>query len=138
MKILLILGTICSIILGCIDLNENQTKDNELMGTSWNLVAWSISSIDLAAYTITIDFSESEISGHSAVNSYGGNYTTTPSGHFMVSDVYSTLMGGSAAAMSAESMYFELLAQVRNYELIETTLTLQNANNQPLLIFHTR
>jgi heat shock protein HslJ len=109
-----------------------------LKGTKWLLTAASVSSLDLSAYSITADFDELDISGRSAVNTYGGPYTITGGGGFKVGDLSSTLMGGSEEAMRAEALYFELLQQARKYSVTKTTLTLMDEGNQELLIFQAR
>jgi len=46
-------------------------------------------------YPITADFDETDISGRSAVNTYGGSFAITGGGGFKVGELSSTLMGGS-------------------------------------------
>lgn len=81
----------------------NDAGSETLAGTKWRLTAWSVSSLDPSGYTITADFSESDISGRSAVNTYGGPYTITGGGAFSVGELHGTRMGGSEDAMRAES-----------------------------------
>jgi len=88
-----------------------------------------------ARFTITADFSESSISGTSAVNTYGGPYTATGDGTFSVGELHSTMMGGSDEALRAEALYFDLLRQARRYVVSGATLTLRNEGNQDVLIF---
>lgn len=109
-----------------------------LEGTAWRLAAWSASSPDPAQFTITADFSTSQMSGTSAVNSYGGPYTSGTDGDFSVGDLSATAMAGSEDAMRAESLYFDLLRQARTYETTGSTLTLKDGSHQDLLIFHAR
>jgi heat shock protein HslJ len=106
-----------------------------LDGTSWRLEAWSVSATDPTAHTITAKFAEGQISGTSAVNSYGGPYKTGRSGSFSSGPFNSTAMGGPEEAMRAEGTYFALLDQVKRYTLETDKLTLSDANDNPLLIF---
>lgn len=106
-----------------------------LDSTSWRLAAWSASSADPTAFTITVKFAGGQISGTSAVNSYGGPYKATRTGRFESGQIASTLMAGPEDAMRAEQLFFELLDQVERYELDGGTLTLSDANGNPLLIF---
>ncbi len=136
------MAILCSVVsalaTGCKSDNGNGTGGGTFAGTKWHLVAWSVSSLEPARFTITADFSESAISGRSAVNGYGGSYTACDKGTFSVGELQSTLLGGSDDAMRAESLYFELLRQARQYVVSGSTLTLKDAGNQDILIFQSR
>jgi len=106
-----------------------------LDGTSWKLVGWSVSSIDPQQFTITARFEEGRVSGTSAVNSYGGEYSTGPGGSFGVGEIAQTLMAGPEPAMDAEAAYHELLRAAKSYRIDDTTLTLFDANGTESLIF---
>jgi len=108
-----------------------------LQGTSWRLTGWSLSSLDPGAFTITAKFADGKISGTSAVNSYGGSYTTGPGDAFSVSETMSTLMAGEEPAMRAESAYMTLLGQAKSYRVEGGTLTLYDAAGNESLIFET-
>lgn len=139
MKWMAILGVIvCAFAAGCESDTGNGAGNGNRAGTKWRLVAWSASSLDPARYTITADFSETSISGTSAVNTYGGPYTATDDGAFSVGELQATEMGGSQDAMRAEALYFDLLRQASKYEVSGATLTLRNGSNQDLLIFQSR
>ncbi len=68
---------LCALTLGCDSSSGEGTRSQNLQGTKWKLVAWSIASSNPEHYMITANFNEGQISGRSAVNSYGGAYTTT-------------------------------------------------------------
>lgn len=123
---------------GCESSSHGGTGDAALAGTKWRLAAWSVSSLDPSRFTITADFGESQVSGTSAVNTYGGPYTATADRHFSVGDIYATEMAGSEDAMRAEALYFDLLRQARRHVVTPTTLTLMNDGHQEILIFHSR
>jgi len=106
-----------------------------LDGTSWRLEAWSVSATDPTAFTITATFADGQISGTSAVNSYGGPYKASRTGIFSSGPMNSTAMGGPPDAMRAEQTFFALLGQVKRYSRLEDALTLMDANRNPLLIF---
>jgi len=120
---------------GC---GHDDGNSNALAGTDWRLTAWSASSLDPSQFTITVAFDDSQISGTSAVNSYGGTYSANMSGDFSVGELQSTLMAGSDDAMHAEQIYFELLEQARKYTVNETILTLLDGGNNALLVFTKR
>ena len=135
------MGLIVFVVNGCGpngDLTADGVGTETLKGTKWLLTAWSVSSLDPSGYSITADFGDSDISGHSAVNTYGGPYTITGGEGFKVGELHATKMGGSEDAMRAESLYFDLLRQARKYIVTTTTLTLKNEGNQDILIFQAR
>lgn len=138
MRWLVILCIACALVAGCERNNGYGASGGALAGTKWRLTAWSASSSDPSRVAITAGFSESQISGTSAVNSYGGSYTATADGAFSVSELQATEMAGSEEAMRAEALYFDFLGQARKYSATETTLTLKNGNNRDILIFSAR
>ncbi len=138
MRLIAIAGIACMLIMSCKNNSEEALKIGILEGTKWKLLTWSVSSSSPSPFTITADFSLSQISGTSAVNWYGGSYTANTDGHFSVSDLSYTKMAGSEEAMRAEMIYFELLRQARKFSKSGTTLTLMNESNQGLLIFNAR
>ncbi len=138
MKWIAVVGMACTLMMGCESDNSDGTGGGSLAGTKWRVTGWSASSSDPSQFTITADFSESQISGTSAVNSYSGPCTATADGAFSVGALQSTEMGGSEEAMRAEALYFDLLGQARTYEATGTTLTLKNGSNQDTLVFSAR
>ena len=108
---------------------------DSLDGTSWRLVGWSVSAIDPGAFTITAEFSDGQIGGVSAVNSYGGEYRAGPRNAFSIGEIAQTLMAGPEPAMEAESTYHELLRSAASYRLNGTTLTLFDADGNESLVF---
>ena len=84
-----------------------------LEGTAWKLTGWSISSQDPNDFTITAQFADGRIGGTSAVNTYGGPYTTGDDGAFSVGDLVSTMMAGPEPDMQAETDYMTLLAAAK-------------------------
>jgi heat shock protein HslJ len=108
---------------------------SDLAGTSWRLQECSASSSNPADFTITAQFDETMMSGRSAVNSYGGQYTATTDGDFSVGPLVQTEMAGSEPAMRAESIYFSLLQSARKYTVDGTTFTLYDENWNALLIY---
>jgi heat shock protein HslJ len=127
-----ILVTGILVLSGC----ENRVTASALAGTSWRLSSWSAASPDPSRYTITASFTDSAMSGRSAVNSYSGSYTAETDGAFSVGILESTLMASpDDDAMSAESTYLDLLGRAIRYALTDTTLTLYDGNGSVLLVF---
>ena len=108
-----------------------------LENTHWKLAAWSASSLDPAGFDITADFAGGRISGRSAVNSYGGDYSASADGAFHVGLLAMTEMAGEPAAMQAESLYHALLAQADHWRRANGQFTL-SAGSADLLIFNPR
>jgi heat shock protein HslJ len=106
-----------------------------LEGTSWKLTGWSISSQDPNDFTITAQFADGRIGGTSAVNSYGGPYTTGDDGAFSVGELVSTMMAGPEPDMQAETNYMTLLAAAKRYEVDGETLTLLDAGGNRSLVY---
>jgi heat shock protein HslJ len=106
-----------------------------LADTQWQLVAWSVSSTDPTAYTMTLNFDGDEFSGRAAVNYYFGEYQADDAGHLTLSAIGSTDMAGTPEMMQAENIYFELLGQVKKYTVTASALTLLDENSNELLIF---
>lgn len=118
--------------LGCGGPAENEAA---LDGTQWRLVGWSLSSLDPNAFTITATFAHGQVSGSSAVNTYGGPYTTGPGDEFSVGDIAATTMAGPEPAMRAEQAYLTLVDAAATYRLAGGTLTLNDENGNVSLVF---
>jgi heat shock protein HslJ len=106
-----------------------------LDGSAWRLTGWKLSSLDPNDFTITAQFADGKISGHSAVNTYGGPYTAGPGAAFSVGDLAATEMAGPAAAMQAEQAYLALLGEARSFKRSGDRLTLFDQHGNALLIF---
>ena len=108
---------------------------DDLDGTQWRLVEWSVSSLAPQDFEITLGFDGDQLGGKAAVNSYGGSYSTGRQGAFSTGDIAQTLMAGPEPAMRAESVYFELLAQAERYSLDGARLVLSTAAGVEVLVF---
>ena len=110
-------------------------SSHALDGTSWRLSGWTLDSISPDQFTITAAFAHGRVSGSSAVNTYGGPYTTGPGSAFRVGQLASTEMAGTELAMRAEGAYIALLTAARSYKLAGGALTLYDAHGNESLIF---
>ena len=106
-----------------------------LDGTEWSLVRWREPGLDPADFTITATFADGQISGTSAVNTYGGSYATGSVNDFSVGELASTEMAGPEADMEAEAVYVRLLQDAASFHVTETTLTLFGSDGAESLIF---
>ncbi len=105
-----------------------------LDGTGWRVVEWAESEIDPAAFELTASFADGQIGGRSAVNSYGGEYTTTTAGGFAVGMISQTLMAGPEPDMRAEETFFRLLQSASTYERDGDMLTLIDGEGLEALV----
>lgn len=127
--IVCVVGTLLTVAVGC------SSGGGTLEGPGWKLTGWSVSSLDPAEFTITATFADGQISGNSAVNTYGGSYKTGPGDAFKVGEIASTLMASEEPAMRAESAYMTLLQDARSFSLTDGELTLYDEGGNESLIF---
>jgi len=127
---LLAIGLIAAVAAGC-----GGESSPSLEGTSWKLTGWSVSSQDPNDFTITAEFKDGRIGGTSAVNSYGGPYTTGGDGSFSVGELASTMMAGPEPDMQAETTYMALLAAAKEFRVDGETLTLLDGDGGESLIY---
>ena len=127
---LLAVVLIAAVAAGC-----DGESSPSLEGTSWKLTGWSVSSQDPNDFTITAEFKDGRIGGTSAVNTYGGPYSTGDDGSFSVRELASTMMAGPEADMQAETTYMTLLAAAKEFQLEGETLTLLDGDGGESLIF---
>jgi heat shock protein HslJ len=116
-------------LAGC--LNDGSALD----GTHWRLTEWTLSSLDPADFTITVQFADGQISGHSGVNTYGGPYKLGRGDAFSAGLLACTEMAGQEPAMRAEAAYLTLLDQAKSYKMADRKLTLYDKGGNESLIF---
>jgi heat shock protein HslJ len=132
--------TICLVIgmttlVGCGAISGGSAAGLE--DVEWQLVASSVSAVDLGAYGITATFSDGTVGGTGGVNSYGAPYTVRGDA-LEIGDVTSTLIAAlDEQANVAEAAYFGLLPETAHYEIDEAagTLTLFDAGRNAILVF---
>lgn len=127
---LLAVALIAAVAAGC-----GGESSPSLEGTAWKLTGWSVGSQDPNDFTITAEFKDGRIGGTSAVNSYGGPYTTGDDGSFSVGELASTMMAGPEADMQAETDYMTLLAAAMEFQVDGETLTLFDGDGGESLIY---
>jgi len=106
-----------------------------LEGTKWRLTEWTLSSLNPADFTITTQFTDGQISGNSAVNSYTGPCQVGPDDAFSVGQLAVTEMAGPEPAMRAEGAYLTLLGQATSYQRVDGRLTLYDRGGNESLLF---
>jgi heat shock protein HslJ len=87
----------------------------ELAATNWVLSGMSSTNTSMADSGITLDFTETDVSGSSGVNTYSGTYTSSTDGKLAFGALASTLMAGDEAKMKVEADYLAALATVTGY-----------------------
>ena len=115
--------------------DSSSTSAAALVGASWRLTGWSVSSQDPNDFTITAEFKDGRIGGKSAVNQYGGPYTAGDGGSISFGDLVSTMMAGPEPDMKAEQTYLTLLAAAKKFRVEGDTLTLSDAQGNDSLIY---
>lgn len=128
-----LLAVALAAVLGAVGCGDEASPSLE--GTSWKLTGWSVSSQDPNDFTITAEFKDGRIGGTSAVNSYGGPYTTGGDGSFSVGELASTMMAGPEPDMQAETTYMALLAAAKEFRVDGETLTLLDGDGGESLIY---
>ncbi|MBF4510354.1 MAG: META domain-containing protein [Aeromicrobium sp.] len=115
----------------------SQAGGAALEGSSWRLVASSVSSVDLGAAGITATFTDGSVGGTGGVNSYSASYALGRSGSIEIGMVTSTLMASADEDLNrAEAAYFALLPEVARWSLDEDgRLVLADEGGSPLLVF---
>jgi heat shock protein HslJ len=131
----MILSAVAIAVLSLIVVAGCSKGDSSLEGTSWRLSGWTLSSLDPADFTITLQFSDGKISGNSGVNTYSGAVRVGPSAAFAAGPLTSTEMAGPAPAMRGESVYMTLLSEAKSFKTAEGKLTLYDAGGNESLLF---
>jgi len=136
MKVMMICTVVCAFACsGCNSQEDRTAAAISLSATKWQLSASSDAALDPTKFAVTADFSETDISGRSAVNRYGGPYTVGPDGAFTVGSLACTRMAGPEDAMRAETAYFGLLGKARRCSVSGQTLTILDGSNATILTF---
>ena len=129
-KVFVLIGIFTMFVLNCFVLSAYAQKRNiyTLNETSWELAKIQqkdkILSIPKGT-NITINFSKDSIHGHSAVNTYFGNYKIQ--NNILISpNVGSTEIAGSQELMDIERKFFDILQSSPKISYDKETLTLSN------------
>ncbi|MDZ4168654.1 MAG: META domain-containing protein [Coriobacteriia bacterium] len=114
------------LLAGCGGSGGRGDQDPEaLKGVEWQLAsAESEGDADLAAASITLEFTDDTLGGFSGVNRYSAGYTADGKGALTIEQPAGTLMAGPEPAMAAEQEYLKLLPTCDGYAVEGTTLTL--------------
>lgn len=132
---MLVLAVLAAVVLVAVGCGNTEQQSSGLEGTSWKMVAWSISSQNPADFTLTAEFDSGNITGKSAVNQYSSTYKAEDNGKLELGPVAMTKMAGSEEEMKAEQNYHQLLSLVKKYEVRDGILTLMDENGNQMLIF---
>lgn len=129
-KVFVLIGIFTMFVLNCFVLSAYAQKRNiyTLNETSWELAKIQqkdkILSIPKGT-NITINFSKDRINGHSAVNTYFGNYKIQ-NNILILPNVGSTEMAGPQELMDIERKFFDILQSSPKISYDKETLTLSN------------
>ena len=129
-KVFVLIGIFTMFVLNCFVLSAYAQKRNiyTLNETSWELskIQQKDKILSIPKGTnITINFSKDRINGHSAVNTYFGNYKIQ--NNILISpNVGSTEMAGPQELMDIERKFFDILQSSPKISYDKETLTLSN------------
>jgi len=135
---LLLLACCVLLLTACIKPTPNLTAPaenaNPLRGTKWQLVSLEQQEA-LAAAAVTVEFSDDALTGSAGCNTYSAAYQLRDQ----------TIMIGGAAAtrkacadeqqMAQETTYFEALATVTQFQLVDKQLELRNEQGEVVMVF---
>lgn len=107
-----------------------------LNGTNWNLVKLNEQTLPAGTRPLTLKFeTQTEISGNSGCNSYGGSYTVSGS-VLAFNKVFSTLMACADQGVNdRETAFQRALSKVALFEISNGQLSLKDANGAVILVF---
>jgi heat shock protein HslJ len=115
----------------------NGSGANELRGTAWELASMSGSGL-LPGTSITIEFTDEEVSGSAGCNHYGGSYQISGSS-LTFSDVFSTEMAcpEPQGILEQEGEYLAALNDADSYQLASDQFEILDEAGEQLLVFVT-
>ena len=129
-KVFVLIGIFTMFVLNCFVLSAYAQKRNiyTLNETSWELskIQQKDKILSIPKGTnITINFSKDRINGHSAVNTYFGNYKIQ-NNILILPNVGSTEMAGPQELIDIERKFFDILQSSPKISYDKETLTLSN------------
>jgi heat shock protein HslJ len=113
---------------GCI------SSENETPAGNWILIGSGPAGTP-ATGIISLEITESNITGNSGVNNYFGSLIIGSDGKLTISGLGSTKMAGPGNLMTQEQSYYTALKNVTGYKIIEGDLILTDQNGNTLLTF---
>jgi heat shock protein HslJ len=108
---------------------------NALRNTAWELESLAGNAV-LSGTTITIEFSEDQISGSAGCNQYGGSYQAGENS-FGLGDLFATEMGcmEPAGILEQETAYLEALSAADTYQIAADRLEMFDKAGAQVLAF---
>src|SRR5512143_872112 len=124
----LIIGAMISLLL-VVAACSTAPSAQSLNGTNWNLVKLNGQALPAGTPPLTLKFeTQTEISGKSGCNSYGGSYTVTGSS-LAFNKVFSTLMACADQGVNdRETAFQQALSKVAFFEISNGQLSLKDAS----------
>jgi len=108
---------------------------NALRNTAWGLESLAGNAV-LSGTTITIEFSDDQVSGSAGCNQYGGNYQARENS-LSVGDVFSTEMGcmEPTGILEQETAYLTALSVATSYQITADQLEMFDEAGAQVLVF---
>ena len=108
---------------------------NALRNTAWGLESLAGNAV-LPGTTITIEFSDDQVSGSAGCNQYWGNYQAEEN-RLSVSDVFSTEIGclEPTGILEQETAYLTALSVATSYQITADRLEMFDESGDQVLVF---
>lgn len=107
-----------------------------LTDASWNLVGAPGVTPDPTPFNVTLEFTDTDVSGFAGVNRFMGGFTSGPEGTLDFGPLASTMMAGPQDAMDAEQAYLAALDTVTGYGVNGAELNL--FDDETLVLVYTK
>ncbi len=114
-------------------LNSNK---NNLNKTSWKLNSWIVSSLDLDSVNITLNFDKKMINGYGGINNYSASYKISMNNRIEFDKFQTTNIASESEKLNRiESNYYNLLMEVKFYEINDNNLMLLDSYKNEVFLF---
>lgn len=131
MKTLKISAVIYIVVMLLASCGGAADQSANLEGTSWTLQSYNKNQ-PLAGHEPTLSFEDSQVSGTTGCNSYGGEYEVDGEKLSFGAMFMTEMACLDEGVMDQESAYLELLGQAESYELVDGVLTIFAGQQQTL------
>lgn len=133
---LVLAGVVIAGVLGLVGCSSQGTDDSKaLEGKVWKAteIAGTQGMTPAIGVEITAEFASGKLTGTGGVNRYSTTYTTQSGNKITIAAPAATLMAGPPAVMAQEQAYFAWLPKATRYVVTADSLTLEDAQSNPLV-----
>jgi heat shock protein HslJ len=128
--IIVIIAALSIVLIAC-----GGSDANALRNTAWELESLAGNAV-LPGTTITLEFSDDQISGSAGCNQYGGSYQTGED-NLSVGDIFATEMGciEPEGILEQETAYLTALGTAATYRVTADRLEIYDDAGAQILVF---